>query len=97
MADKLGIFYEEGYHGHFGFWGAFFTGVVAMIVAGMASERWYTRSMFIGSMWLLYLVSSWYESGMWEAEQLEGTWELIWLGFTFFLCVGIYMVSTHEK
>ena len=26
MADKLGIFYEEGYHGHFGFWGAFFTG-----------------------------------------------------------------------
>ena len=98
MADKLGIFYEEGYHGHFGFWGAFFTGIVAMIVAGMASERWYTRSMFIGSMWLLYLVSSWYESGMWEAEQLEGTWgALIWLGFTFFLCVGIYMISTHEK
>ncbi len=98
MADKLGIFYEESYHGHFGFWGAFFTGVVAMIVAGMAAERWYTRSMFLGSMWLLYLVSSWYESGMWEAEQLEGTWgALIWLGFTFFLCVGIYMISTHEK
>ena len=78
--------------------GGIFHGIVAMIVAGMASERWYTRSMFIGSMWLLYLYSSWYESGMWEAEQLEGTWgALIWLGFTFFLCVGIYMISTHEK
>ena len=98
MADKLGIIYVDGYHGHFGFWGAFFTGIVAMIVAGMAAERWYTRSMFVGSMWLLYLVSSWYESGMWEAEQLEGTWgALIWLGFTFFICVGIYMISTHEK
>ena len=98
MADKLGIIYVDGYHGHFGFWGAFFTGIVAMIVAGMAAERWYTRSMFIGSMWLLYLVSSWFEAGMWEAEQLEGTWgALIWLGFTFFICVGIYMISTHEK
>ena len=69
-----------------------------MIVAGMASEKWYTRSMFIGSMWLLYLVSSWYEAGIWESEQLDGTWgALIWLGFTFFICVGIYMISTHEK
>ena len=57
MADKLGVTVVDGYHGHFGFWGAFFTGIVAMIVAGMASEKWYTRSMFIGSMWLLYLVS----------------------------------------
>jgi uncharacterized repeat protein (TIGR01451 family) len=98
MADKLGLTMVEGYHGHFGFWGAFFTGIVAMIVAGMASEKWYTRSMFIGSMWLLYLVSSWYEAGMWESEQLGGTWgALIWLGFTFFICVGIYMISTHEK
>ena len=33
-----------------------------------------------------------------EAEQLEGIWgALIWLGFTFFLCVGIYMISTHES
>ena len=98
MADKLGLTMVEGYHGHFGFWGAFFTGIVAMIVAGMASEKWYTRSMFIGSMWLLYLVSSWFEAGMWESEQLGGTWgALIWLGFTFFICVGIYMISTHEK
>ena len=84
MADKLGIFYEEGYHGHFGFWGAFFTGVVAMIVAGMASERWYTRSMFIGSMWLLYLVSSWYESGMWGGRAIRrhlGSPDLAWLHF----------------
>ena len=98
MADKLGLTMVDDYHGHFGFWGAFFTGIVAMIVAGMASEKWYTRSMFIGSMWLLYLVSSWYEAGIWQSEQLEGTWgALIWLGFTFFICVGIYMISTHEK
>ena len=105
MADKLGVTGDgntypivEGYHGHFGFWGAFFTGMVAMVVAGMAAEKWYTRSMFIGSMWALYLVSSWYEAGIWESEQLGGTWgSLIWLGFTFFICVGIYMISTHEK
>ena len=98
MADKLGVTGADGYHGHFGFWGAFFTGMVAMVVAGMAAEKWYTRSMFIGSMWALYLVSSWYEAGIWESEQLEGTWgSLIWLGFTFFICVGIYMISTHEK
>ena len=98
MADKLGVTDVDGYHGHFGFWGAFFTGMVAMVVAGMAAEKWYTRSMFIGSMWTLYLVSSWYEAGIWESEQLEGTWgSLIWLGFTFFICVGIYMISTHEK
>ncbi len=98
MADKLGVTTVDGYHGHFGFWGAFFTGIVAMIVAGMSAEKWYTRSMFIGSMWLLYLVSSWYEAGIWQSTQLEGTWgALIWLGFTFFICVGIYMISTHEK
>ena len=98
MFDKLGITSEEGYHGHFGFWSAFFTGLVSLIVAGMVSERWHTRAMLLGSMWALYQVSSWYERGIWQAEQLEGTWgALIWLGITFFICVGIYMISTHEK
>ena len=98
MADKLGVTMASDYHGHFGFWGAFFTGIVAMIVAGMAAERWYTRSMFIGSMWALYLVSSWFESGIWTSTELDGTWgALIWLGFTFFICVGIYMIATNDK
>ncbi len=98
VADKLGVTNVEGYHGHFGFWAAFFTGIIAMLVAGMVAERWHTRAMFIGSMWALYQVSSWYEKGMWQASQLDGTWgALIWLGFTFFICVGIYMISTHEK
>ena len=98
MADKLGITSVEGYHGHFGFWAAFFTGIISIIVAGMVSERWYTRAMLTGSMWSLYQISSWYERGMWQAEQLDGTWgALIWLGITFFICVGIYMISTHEK
>ncbi len=98
MSDKLGITSVEGYHGHFGFWAAFFTGLVAVLVAGMFSERWHTRAMLTGSMWTLYQISSWYEKGMWEAKQLDGTWgALIWLGITFFICVGIYMISTHEK
>ena len=98
MADKLGITDVDGYHGHFGFWAAFFTGIIAILVAGMVAERWYTRAMLTGSMWTLYQVSSWYERGMWQAEQLDGTWgALIWLGITFFICVGIYMISTHEK
>ena len=98
MYDKLGITSEENYHGHFGFWAAFFTGIIAFIVAGMVSERWHTRAMLLGSMWALYQVSSWNERGMWEASQLDGTWgALIWLGITFFICVGIYMISTHEK
>ena len=86
------------YHGYFGFWSAFFTGMVALIVAGMASERWYTRSMLIGSMWVLYLVSAWYEAGMIQNEAFEGSWgALIWLAFTFFICAIIYVISTGEK
>ena len=87
-----------GYHGYFGFWSAFFTGMVAMIVAGMASERWFTRSMFIGSMWALYLVSSWYESGLIQNDAFDGSWgALIWLAFTFFICAIIYVIGTHDK
>lgn len=86
------------YHGYFGFWSAFFTGMVALVVAGMVSERWYTRSMFIGSMWALYLVSSWYEAGMFQNEAFEGSWgALIWLAFTFFICAAIYVIGTGEK
>ena len=97
MADKLGLTRVEGYHGHFGFYGALFTGFVAMIVAGMAAERWYTRSMFyrldVGSLPSRILVPT----DIWTSEQLDGTWgSLIWLGITFFVC-GIYTISTHEK
>ena len=54
MADKLGITDVDGYHVHFGFWAAFFTGIIAILVAGMVAERWYTRAMLTGSMWTLY-------------------------------------------
>ena len=98
VVDKLGITTEEGYHGYIGYWSAFLTGVVALIVAGMIAERWYTRAMLVGSMWTLYQVASWFEAGIWYSEDLDGTWgSLIWLGFTFFLCVGIYYLGNHEK
>jgi hypothetical protein len=88
----------ESYHGYFGFWSAFFTGMVALLVAGMASERWFTRSMFIGSMWVLYLVSSAYENGMWTNENFSGSWgALIWLAFTFFISAIIYVIGTGDK
>ena len=98
VADKLGITSVEGYHGHFGFWPAFFTGMIGLIIAGMFAERWHTRAMTLGSLWALYLVSSWYDAGMFTVGMLEGNWgSLIWLGITFFIGVGIYSISTHEK
>jgi asparagine N-glycosylation enzyme membrane subunit Stt3 len=98
VADQLGINTVEGYHGYFGYWPAFFTGMVALIVAGMFSERWHTRAMTLGSMWTLYLVSSWYDSGMFSVDMLNGNWgSLIWLGITFFIGVAIYSISTHDS
>ena len=87
MADKLGLTRVEGYHGHFGFYGALFTGFVAMIVAGMSAERWYTRSMIIGSMWGLYLVSSWFEADIWTSNNSmeHGVLDLAW---HYLLCVS---------
>jgi len=98
IADQLGVSSEDGYRGYVGYWAAFLTGLVAMIVAGMVSERWNTRAMLLSSMWALYQVSSWNESGLWTNAQLEGSWgALTWFGITFFICFAIYKISTHEK
>jgi len=98
VVDQLGITDEAGYHGYYGYWSAFFTGVIALIIAGMVAERWFTRAMLTGSMWGLYLVSSWFEAGIWYAEELDGSWgALIWLGITFFIGVAIYSIANHEK
>lgn len=96
--NQLGITTEDGYHGYVGYWSAFLTGVVALMIAGMVAERWYTRSMLLGSMWVLYQVSASFEAGMWYNENLDGTWgALIWLAITFFLCVGVYSIGNHER
>ncbi len=96
--DQLAITTEAGYHGYIGYWTAFLTGLVALIVAGMCAERWYTRAMLVGSMWGLYQVAAWFEAGIWYNEDMDGTWgALIWLGITFFLGVGIYSIGNHEK
>ncbi len=98
VIDQLGITTENGYHGYAGYWSAFLTGVVALIVAGMVAERWYTRAMLVGSMWTLYQVAAWFEAGIWYNEDLDGTWgALIWLAITFFLSVGIYSIGNHER
>lgn len=98
LADRLGVSTEEGYHGYIGYWAAFMTGIVAMIISGMVSERWNTRAMLLGSMWALLQISSWNESGLWANEQLEGSWgAIMWLGITFFICFGIYKISTSDK
>ena len=90
LIDQFRMTSEEGYHGYVGYWAAFLTGVVALIVAGMVAERWFTRAMLTGSMWTLYQVSSWYEDKIWYTENLAGTWgALLWLGITFFICVAI--------
>ncbi|MDC3298204.1 hypothetical protein OAU99_02385 [Candidatus Poseidoniaceae archaeon] len=95
--DILGIYFEDGYHGYIGFWPAALTGVVALSCAWMAAERWFTRAIFMSSMWILYIVSSLYESGHWSSESLEGTWAVwIWFGITFFIGVAIYWFATHE-
>ncbi|MDA8546286.1 glycosyltransferase family 39 protein [Euryarchaeota archaeon] len=97
MADKLAITTAADYHGVVGYWQAFFTGMVALIVAGMFSERWHTRAMTLGSLWTLYVVSTWFDAGMVSLDLLEGNWgSLIWLGLTFFIGVAIYSISTHE-
>ena len=96
--DKLGIRAIENYHGHFGYWSAFFTGMVAMVVAGMFAERWHTRAMTLASLWTLYMVSAWYDAGMFSVDMLNGNWgSLIWLGITFFIGVAIYSISTHDS
>ena len=95
--DILAIWSEEGYHGYIGFWPAALTGVVALTCAWMCAERWFTRALFIGSMWTLYVVSSLYESGHWSNENFAGNWAVwIWFGITFFIGVLIYWFATHE-
>ena len=95
--DILTIWSVDGYHGYIGFWPAALTGLVALTCAWMCAERWFTRALFIGSMWILYIVSSLYESGHWSSESLEGTWAVwIWFGITFFIGVVIYWFATHE-
>ena len=63
VQNILGVNFVDGYHGYIGFWPAAITGVVALACAWMAAERWFTRAIFAGSMWILYIVSSLYESG----------------------------------
>ncbi len=98
VIDQLAITTEPGYHGYIGYWTAFLTGLVALIVAGMYAERWYTRAMLVGSMWALYQVAAAFEAGIWYNDSMDGTWgAFIWLGITFFLGVGIYSIGNHEK
>jgi asparagine N-glycosylation enzyme membrane subunit Stt3 len=98
LADRLDITIADGYHGHFGVWMAALTGLVALVVAGWVAERWYTRSMTLGSMWVLYLIAAANERGMWSNDRFSGSWgPVLWAVITFFLGVIIYSISTHKS
>ena len=94
----LAIYTDEAYTGYVGYWPALLTGVFALMVSWMCAERWYTRAMFLASMWILYLVSSLYEQGHWANDNFEGSWAVwIWFGITFAIGVVIYWFSTHDS
>ena len=98
LHDRLALTGVEGYHGHFSVWAAVLTGLVALAVASMVAERWFTRAMTLASMWVLYLVSAAYEMGMWSNDSFEGSWgAVIWFGITFFIGLAIYSIATHKS
>ena len=41
---------------HIGIWLGIFTGMAALLAAGFASERWYTRAAAVGIIWVLYVL-----------------------------------------
>ena len=95
---KLGGLGGVEANGYVGYWSALLTGIVAIIVSGMVAERWLTRAMTLSSLWMLYLVGSWYESGFWANESFDDSWSpLIWLAITFFLGVAISIIGNHDK
>ncbi len=95
---RLGLTHEEVQYSHVGFFWALFTGIVSMIVAFFAAERWFTRAMLLSSAWILYTAGLWQEHGYYTVDALTGTWGVfIWLGFTFFAFVGTFYIATHEK
>ncbi|DAC35794.1 MAG TPA: hypothetical protein D7I05_00995, partial [Candidatus Poseidoniales archaeon] len=97
MFDRLALTGVEGYQGHFSVWSAVLTGVVALAVASMVAERWFTRAMTLASMWGLYLVSSAYEMGMWgDVESESSMAPIVWFGVTFFIGLAIYSISTNK-
>ena len=100
VADRLKLGGLAGVeaNGYEGYWPALLTGIVAIIVSGMVAERWLTRAMTLSSLWMLYLVGSWYESGFWTNESFADSWSpLIWLAITFFVGVAISMIGNHDK
>ena len=98
LYDRLALTGVEGYMGHFSVWAAVLTGFVALAVASMVAERWYTRAMALGSMWVYYLVAAAYEMGMWgDVENESSMAPVVWFGVTFFIGLAIYSISTNKS
>ena len=98
LHDRLALSGVEGYHGHFSVWAAVLTGFVALVVASMVAERWYTRAMTLASMWIYYLVAAAYEMGMWgDVENESSMAPVVWFGVTFFIGLAIYSVATNKS
>ena len=98
LYDRLALTGVDGYMGHFSVWAAVLTGFVALAVASMVAERWYTRAMALGSMWVYYLVAAAYEMGMWgDVENESSMAPVVWFGVTFFIGLAIYSISTNKS
>jgi len=88
-------------------WWALFTGIVAIFAAFCYSEKWFTRTLLVGTVWFLYSLGRFQEQGFlnqfispnddgyrWIIDDMG---ILLWLAITFFSFVLVFYVSTHQK
>ena len=57
---------------HIGIWLGIFTGMAALLAAGFASERWYTRAGAVGIIWVLYVLGVLVEDSTSESRSSTG-------------------------
>ncbi len=83
---------------HATFWWALFTGIVSLAVGFFVAERWFTRAILTSAIWTLYTAGLWQEKEYYASDLLEGNSGIwIWFAITFFVFVGVFYISSHEK
>ena len=96
--DKLGLTMLDDVTGYIGWWQPAIVGIFAMFVVGMVAERWFTRAMIVSSLFVMYQITTLFDSGLIESEQLQGAWgPVLWLGLTFFVGLGISLIANNEN
>ena len=83
---------------HIGIWLGIFTGMAALLAAGFASERWYTRAAAVGIIWVLYVLGVLVEDEYLGIEVLAGDFAgLIWAGIAFLLAVAVWVYIDSDN